>query len=185
MKSSPYGEKRSGEMDMKPRMSSNFDKSGIKNADGSDAKPGAPGIFGKILDPLGLFKKGKKLLGGGGGGQSKVDAMKQQQAMGAGAGAAAAGAAPAGAAVPVDEQAGPAAPPAGVVPPDPTLGAAPVQMRKSGAPKLEDKNKVYSKEGQNLLKAVPNKKAYNKLSDTDKKGFDKAAKRAGLPMQKK
>ena len=36
----------------------------------------------------------------------------------------------------------------------------------------------------NLLKAVPNKDAYNKLSDDNKAGFDKAAKKAGLPMEK-
>ncbi len=36
----------------------------------------------------------------------------------------------------------------------------------------------------NLLKAVPNKKAYDKLSDIEKKGFDKAAKKAGLPTKK-
>ena len=36
----------------------------------------------------------------------------------------------------------------------------------------------------NLLKAVPNKKAYDKLSDLDKKGFDKAAKSAGFPTKK-
>ena len=50
--------------------------------------------------------------------------------------------------------------------------------------KNKDKNKNYSVGAQNLLKAVPNREAYNKLSDMDKKGFDKAAKRAGLPMQK-
>jgi len=43
------------------------------------------------------------------------------------------------------------------------------------------KNK--SKAAKNLLKAVPNKAAYNKLSDMDKKGFDKAAKKAGLPTK--
>lgn len=37
----------------------------------------------------------------------------------------------------------------------------------------------------NLLKAVPNETAYNKLSDENKKGFDKAAKKAGLPTMKK
>ena len=42
----------------------------------------------------------------------------------------------------------------------------------------------YGREAQNLLKAVPNKEAYDKLSDTDKKGFDKAAKKANLPMKK-
>ena len=39
-------------------------------------------------------------------------------------------------------------------------------------------------EAKNLLKAVPNKEAYNKLSNQDKKGFDKAAKEAGLPTKK-
>jgi len=38
-------------------------------------------------------------------------------------------------------------------------------------------------EAKNLLKAVPNKEAYNKLSNQDKKGFDKAAKEAGLPTK--
>ena len=36
----------------------------------------------------------------------------------------------------------------------------------------------------NLLKAVPNKKAYDKLSDVDKKGFDKVGKKVGLPQKK-
>tara|TARA_R100000900_G_scaffold117730_1_gene92601 strand:+ start:431 stop:718 length:288 start_codon:yes stop_codon:yes gene_type:complete len=40
-----------------------------------------------------------------------------------------------------------------------------------------------SEAAKNLLKAVPNKDAYNKLSDEDKRGFDKAAKRAGLPTK--
>lgn len=40
-----------------------------------------------------------------------------------------------------------------------------------------------SEAAKNLLKAVPNEDAYNKLSDEDKKGFDKAAKRAGLPTK--
>jgi len=43
----------------------------------------------------------------------------------------------------------------------------------------------YSEGAKNLLKAVPNKEAYDKLSDVNKKGFDKAAKDAGLPMEKK
>ena len=38
--------------------------------------------------------------------------------------------------------------------------------------------------GENLLKAVPNKEAYDKLSEENKKGFDKAAKKAGLPTKK-
>ena len=46
------------------------------------------------------------------------------------------------------------------------------------------KNKEgYSKEAKNLLKAVPNEDVYNKLSDIDKKGFDDAAKKAGLPTK--
>ena len=44
--------------------------------------------------------------------------------------------------------------------------------------------KATSKAAKNLLKAVPNKKAYEKLSDIDKKGFNKAAKEAGLPTKK-
>ena len=35
----------------------------------------------------------------------------------------------------------------------------------------------------NLLKAVPNQEAYNKLSQTEKDSFNKAAKKAGLPMK--
>jgi len=50
-------------------------------------------------------------------------------------------------------------------------------MKKSPA-------KAKSKAAKNLLKAVPNEKAYKKLSSTDKKGFDKAAKKAGLPTKK-
>ena len=42
----------------------------------------------------------------------------------------------------------------------------------------------YSKGAQNLLKAVPNKEAYDKLSDVDKDGFDAASKKAGLPTKK-
>ena len=34
-----------------------------------------------------------------------------------------------------------------------------------------------------LLSVVPNKAAYDKLSDEDKKGFIKAAKKAGLPTK--
>ena len=35
-----------------------------------------------------------------------------------------------------------------------------------------------------LLKAVPNQKAYDKLSDLEKKSFNRAAKKAKLPMKK-
>ena len=45
--------------------------------------------------------------------------------------------------------------------------------------KLTDKEKQA-----NLLRAVPNKEAYDKLSDEDKKGFNEAAKKVGLPTKK-
>ena len=44
------------------------------------------------------------------------------------------------------------------------------------------KKKDYRKS--NLLKAVPNKEAYDKLSPEDQKGFDEAAKKAGFPTKK-
>jgi len=57
-------------------------------------------------------------------------------------------------------------------------------MGKDGRPmKKKSPAKATSKAAKNLLKAVPNKKAYEKLSDIDKKGFDKAAKKAGLPTK--
>ena len=43
--------------------------------------------------------------------------------------------------------------------------------------------KEYSKEAKNLLKAVPNKEAFNKLSEKDQKSFNIAAKKYGLPMK--
>ena len=36
----------------------------------------------------------------------------------------------------------------------------------------------------NLLKAVPNKEAYDKLSPEDQKGFDEAANKAGFRTKK-
>ena len=56
---------------------------------------------------------------------------------------------------------------------------------KSGPFKMKSpllKNE-YSKEAKNLLKVVPNQEAFNKLSDIDKRGFVKAAKKAGLPTK--
>ena len=47
------------------------------------------------------------------------------------------------------------------------------------------KTTVKNTPAENLLKAVPNEKAYNELSDLDKKGFDVAAKKAGLPTKPK
>jgi hypothetical protein len=71
MNNAPYGGKRDKEMGIDkggvPKMSKNFEKSGMKNADGSEVKPGAPGFFGKLLDPLGLRKKVKGLFGRGKG----------------------------------------------------------------------------------------------------------------------
>tara|TARA_R100000935_G_C2755790_1_gene131556 strand:+ start:48 stop:548 length:501 start_codon:yes stop_codon:yes gene_type:complete len=45
------------------------------------------------------------------------------------------------------------------------------------------KSPAKSDAAKNLLKAVPNAESYNKLSDEDKKGFDKAGKKAGLPTK--
>ena len=44
--------------------------------------------------------------------------------------------------------------------------------------------KSKSDAAKNLLKAVPDKDAYDQLSDENKKGFDEAAKKAGLPTKK-
>ena len=46
----------------------NFGKSGMMDKDGKAVKAGAPGFFGKLLDPLGLAKKAKGLFGGKGKG---------------------------------------------------------------------------------------------------------------------
>jgi hypothetical protein len=53
-------------------------------------------------------------------------------------------------------------------------GTSPVKKGEATTP--------YSQEAQNLLRAVPNEEAFNKLSEVDQKGFVKAAKKAGLPM---
>jgi len=45
------------------------------------------------------------------------------------------------------------------------------------------KNKAMMDAKANLLKAVPNQEAYDKLSDIEKADFNKAAKKAGLPMK--
>tara|TARA_R110002096_G_scaffold25254_1_gene79093 strand:- start:1353 stop:1721 length:369 start_codon:yes stop_codon:yes gene_type:complete len=44
----------------------NYKNSGMKYVDGSAVKPGAPGFFGKLLDPLGLRKKIGGLFNKGG-----------------------------------------------------------------------------------------------------------------------
>ena len=51
-----------------------------------------------------------------------------------------------------------------------------------GASPMKNK-KEYSKEAKNLLKAVPNEEAFNKLSEKDQKSFNIAAKKYGLPMK--
>ena len=63
---------------------------------------------------------------------------------------------------------------------------SPAKMMKKSPAKMMKKSPAKKKTdgASNLLKAVPNKKAYNKLSDENKKGFDKAAKKAGLPTKK-
>ena len=48
---------------------------------------------------------------------------------------------------------------------------------------VSKKSPAKSDAAKNLLKAVPNAESYNKLSDEDKKGFDKAGKKAGLPTK--
>ena len=59
-------------------------------------------------------------------------------------------------------------------------------IKKASIAKMAKKSpaKAKTEKAKKLLKAVPNKEAYDKLSDTNKKGFDKAAKKAGLPTKK-
>ena len=54
-----------------------------------------------------------------------------------------------------------------------------------GGSPMKNKNVSKAEKRANLLKAVPNEEAYNKLSEANKKGFDKAGKEAGLPQKKK
>ena len=61
--------------------------------------------------------------------------------------------------------------------------ATPYKMKGHALPGIKQKISDSEKRS-NLLKAVPNEEAYNKLSDTDKKGFDAAGKKAGLPQKK-
>jgi len=56
-------------------------------------------------------------------------------------------------------------------------GAPTKMMKKSPA-------KAKTEAAKRLLKAVPNQAAYNKLSDIEKKEFNKAAKKAKLPMKR-
>ena len=60
--------------------------------------------------------------------------------------------------------------------------ATPYKMKGHTLPGVKQKTSNTEKRA-NLLKAVPNEKAYNKLSDANKKGFDKAGKSAGLPQK--
>ena len=61
------------------------------------------------------------------------------------------------------------------------MKGSPMQ-RNFGAPFRDEKTKAEKRA--NLLKVVPNQEAYDKLSELDKKGFDKAGKEAGLPQKK-
>ena len=64
------------------------------------------------------------------------------------------------------------------------MGSSPVKSDKTGNETTETKTTLTMAERRaNLLKAVPNEDAYNKLSDEDKEGFNVAAKRVGLPMK--
>tara|TARA_R110000765_G_scaffold121343_1_gene217475 strand:- start:36 stop:827 length:792 start_codon:yes stop_codon:yes gene_type:complete len=62
-------------------------------------------------------------------------------------------------------------------------GGAPMKDL-SGDGKITKKDISKAEKRANLLKAVPNQEAYDKLSDIDKKGFDKAGKAAGLPQKR-
>ena len=57
-------------------------------------------------------------------------------------------------------------------------------VHASKAERSPNKNKEYSKEAKNLLKAVPDKAAYDKLDKTSREGFDKAARKYGLPTKR-
>ena len=62
-----------------------------------------------------------------------------------------------------------------------TGGAARGKKKSSPA---KNENTPYSEGAQNLLKAIPNQEAYDKLSEFEKKEFDKVAKKHGLPQKK-
>ena len=61
---------------------------------------------------------------------------------------------------------------------------APFKMKGYSYPGTSPVKLTDEQKRANLLKAVPNKEAYDKLSDEDKKGFDEAAKKVGLPTKK-
>tara|TARA_R110000765_G_scaffold31346_1_gene73276 strand:- start:309 stop:512 length:204 start_codon:yes stop_codon:yes gene_type:complete len=66
--------------------------------------------------------------------------------------------------------------------------AAPYKMKGFsgyGNSPMKKKELTKAEKQANLLKVVPNKEAYDKLSDIDKKGFDEAGRAAGLPQKKK
>ena len=56
-------------------------------------------------------------------------------------------------------------------------------FKMNGFPTHRGTSMAATEAAKNLLKAVPNEDAYNKLSDIDKEGFDVAAKKAGLPTK--
>ena len=136
------------------------DLSGKHGTNANYKKSGAPGLLGKILDPLGLAKKAKGLFGKKGGGANCPPAGA------AGAAGAAAGATPGvqGPAVPPDEQAGPVVDPA---------AAAPMQMRKQSPAKDIRKSWHYGG-GQ---ASDPGHKKHNKRHTTGKVNPDHTRKK--------
>jgi hypothetical protein len=139
-------------------------------------KSGAPGLLGKIMDPLGLFKKGKQMLGKG-----NCPPAGQPQ--------------PAAAAPAPDAPAQPAAPaPAAAAAPDPAAAAPMKESLKKGAPmkasSAKDKEsgiatvKAYAKGEKHVgtkrtpkeLLALAKKAEKAGSSDAAKKMRDKAAR---------
>ena len=116
----------------------NFGKSGMKNADGSNVKPGAPGFFGNLLkgkgvvggllNPMGaIMSRMKKKKAAAAQAATPVDPNAAAQGATAGAGAVGA--------VPADEQAGAVAPAGAPIDPNAQVdpNAAPMQMKGSPA----------------------------------------------------
>jgi len=136
-------------------------------------KSGAPGLLGKILDPLGLKKK----IGGLFGGKGKGGACPPAGAAGA-AGAAAAGATPGvqgPAAPPADEQAGPVVDPA-------AAAAAPMKEGLMKDSPAKDVRQSWHYGGGGIKD--PGWKKHNK-AHADKKANRDADQKASLSKKKK
>jgi len=68
------------------------------------------------------------------------------------------------------------------------MKTAPFKLRSGNKPEVAkmmgvSPAKERSEAAKNLLKAVPDKEAYDKLSPEDQMAFNKAAKKAGLPTK--